>query len=168
MMMVPFVSEHSILYRINVSSGGVPKLPVPEAAVTVDGIVGDGQRNRTLHGGPDRAICLFSLELIQMLQKEGHRVSPGSTGENLTLAGVRWQELRPGDRMYIGDSVCLEITDYCEPCRKNARWFLQDDYQRISHARHPGWSRLYARVLDEGRIHRGDRVRIVTPSANRR
>lgn len=30
------------------------------------------------------------------------------------------------------------------------------------HTRHPGWSRVYARVLAEGRLRPGDGVRIVS------
>ncbi|PYM54959.1 MAG: MOSC domain-containing protein, partial [Candidatus Rokuibacteriota bacterium] len=48
--------------QVNVSPGGVPKRPVPEARVTPLGIEGDGHRDRERHGGPERALCLFALE----------------------------------------------------------------------------------------------------------
>ena len=51
------------LHQINVSDGGVPKRPVLEARVTKTGVEGDRQRNLNVHGGPDRAVCLFSHEL---------------------------------------------------------------------------------------------------------
>jgi len=34
--------------------------------------------------------------LIQSLQAEGHPITVGSTGENLTLAGVDWRVMAPG------------------------------------------------------------------------
>ena len=77
--------------QINVSPGGVPKRPVPSARVTTDGLEGDGHRDLEHHGGPERALCLFSLEQIRALQAEGHSVTPGSIGENLTLEGVDWE-----------------------------------------------------------------------------
>ncbi|HSE57279.1 MAG TPA: MOSC domain-containing protein [Nitrospiraceae bacterium] len=149
------------LHQINISDGGVPKLPVAEAMITVDGVSGDRQRNRSVHGGRDRALCLFSLERIESLRQEGHTIYPGASGENLTLVGLNWSAVRPGDRLRIGETVELELTSYTTPCRYNAHWFLGGDYGRISHKRHPGWSRLYAKVLREGLVRQGDRVDLV-------
>lgn len=148
------------LHQISVSDGGVPKLPVPEARITVTGVAGDRQRNLEVHGGVDRAICLFSLEVIEALQAEGHSIKPGSSGENLTIAGLEWAELKPGDRLRIGDAVRLEIVKYTEPCRFNAQWFRDGDFNRINQKKHLGWSRLYARVLAEGAVRPGDAVTV--------
>ncbi|MDO8547946.1 MAG: MOSC domain-containing protein [Nitrospirales bacterium] len=138
----------------------MPKLPVPEARVTVEGVAGDRQRNLEAHGGVDRAICLFSLEAIEALQAEGHSIRPGSSGENLTIAGLDWPKLLPGDRLRIGDTVLLELMSYTAPCKYNAQWFANGDFSRISQKLHPGWSRLYARVLAEGVVRPGDRVTV--------
>lgn len=138
----------------------MPKLPVAEARLTVNGVAGDRQRNLEAHGGVDRAICLFSLEVIEALQAEGHSIRPGSSGENLTLAGLEWAVLKPGDRLRIGEVVRLEIVKYTEPCRFNAQWFLDGNFNRINQKKHPGWSRLYARVLAEGVVRPGDRVTV--------
>jgi MOSC domain-containing protein YiiM len=146
------------LYQINCSPGGLPKLPVSEAWVSIEGMEGDRHRNRVLHGGPDRALCLFSFEIIKALQREGHRVYSGASGENLTLAGLNWAQLVPGDQLKIGEALHIELTSYCDPCRHNAQWFIGENYHRISQQHHPGWSRLYGRVLSEGRVRQGDRV----------
>jgi MOSC domain-containing protein YiiM len=148
------------VHQINVSNGGVPKRAVLEGCVTTEGILGDRQRNRDVHGGPDQAICLFSVEVIQALQREGHSIAPGSSGENLTLAGLDWKELKPGDRLKVGQEVRLELTSYTSPCQHNAQWFQKGDFKRISQKLHPGWSRLYARVLAEGLVKPGDLVEI--------
>lgn len=148
------------LHQISISDGGVPKLPVAEARVTVEGVAGDRQRNLEAHGGVERAVCLFSLEVIESLQAEGHSIKPGSSGENLTIAGLEWAELKPGDRLRIGDTVRLEIVKYTEPCRFNAQWFQDGNFNRINQKKHPGWSRLYARVLAEGVVRPGDRVTV--------
>ena len=152
------------LYQINSSEGGVPKTPVAEAWVSVKGVKGDTHRNRVVHGGPDRALCLFSLEILRALQQEGHTIYPGSAGENLTLSGLDWNQIKPGDQMKIGEDVLIELTSYCDPCRHNARWFIGEDFHRISQQQHPGWSRLYARVLTEGQVRQGDRVWVETVS----
>lgn len=148
------------LHQISISDGGVPKLPVAEARLTVNGVAGDRQRNLEAHGGVDRAICLFSLEVIEALQAEGHSIRPGSSGENLTIAGLDWPKLLPGDRLRIGDTVLLEMMSYTAPCKYNAQWFANGEFSRISQKLHPGWSRLYARVLAEGVVRPGDRVTV--------
>ena len=152
------------LYQINSSQGGVPKVPIDEAWVSVNGIQGDKHRNRLVHGGPDRALCVFSLEVLLALQQEGHTIYPGSSGENFTLSGLDWTQIKPGDQMKIGEDVLIELTSYCDPCRHNARWFIGEDFHRISQQQHPGWSRLYARVLTEGQVRQGDRVWVETVS----
>src|SRR5437016_5822836 len=100
------------LHQISVSDGGVPKLPVPEARITLEGVAGDRQRNRDVHGGVDRAVCLFSLEAIEGLQAEGHTINPVAIAENLTIAGLDWRTLKSGDRLRIGEHDRLEIVSY--------------------------------------------------------
>src|ERR1043165_2763657 len=97
------------LTSINRSDGGVPKLPVPAAQVTAAGVVGDRQRNLKYHGGPDRAVCLLAQEVIDDLAAQGHPIRPGSTGENLTIAGIDWSSLAPGAQLRVGAAVVLEI-----------------------------------------------------------
>jgi MOSC domain-containing protein YiiM len=148
------------VHQINVSDGGVPKRPLIEAKVTEQGLEGDRQRNLSVHGGPDRAVCLYSLELIERLQDEGHPIDPGSAGENLTLAGLQWEKLRPGAQLDIGPDVRLEVTSYCAPCELNAQWFREGEFKRISQKTNPGWSRIYARVFQGGIVRPGDEVTI--------
>jgi len=38
---------------------------------------------------------------------------------------------------------------------------MAGEFARVSQKRHPGWSRVYARVLLEGTIRRDDPVRLV-------
>jgi MOSC domain-containing protein YiiM len=60
----------------------------------------------------------------------------------------------------VGETVQLEIVSYTAPCKHNARWFLDGNFTRISQKKHPGWSRVYARVLAEGPVRVGDAVHI--------
>ncbi|NJL47235.1 MAG: MOSC domain-containing protein [Leptolyngbyaceae cyanobacterium SM2_5_2] len=146
------------IVQINLSDGGVPKQPIAQAQIMVAGLVGDRQRNLKYHGGPNRALCLWSLEVITTLQQEGHPIGPGCTGENLTLAGLNWATLVPGSQLQLGEAVQIEITDYAAPCRQNMRWFSDRRFSRISQNHYPGSSRLYARVLQEGALQTGDPV----------
>jgi MOSC domain-containing protein YiiM len=131
---------------------------VVEALVTSLGITGDGHDDRVHHGGPEAALCLFSLEVIEALQNEGHPIYPGAAGENLTITGINWDTVTPGTAWSVGDEVRIEISGYTTPCTKNAGWFLDRDFMRMHQGRHPGFSRVYARVVSPGRLRRGDPV----------
>jgi MOSC domain-containing protein YiiM len=142
------------IFSINISRDGVPKRPTSSAWIGVDGVEGDRQRDRRYHGGADRAVSLYSFELIQALQAEGHSVAPGSLGENLTLTGIDWSLMIPGAQLEAGP-VLLELTSYVAPCRNVARSFINLEFVRVSQKVNPGWSRLYARVLAEGIVTPG-------------
>lgn len=141
--------------------GGVPKVAVPRIEVHTHGVVGDLQRDLDHHGGPERALCLFASERIAALQAEGHPIAPGTTGENLTTAGVLWSSLGAGDRLHVGAHVVLEISGPAPPCRTIAAAFEGGAFKRISETVHPGWSRLYARVLTPGTISVDDPIVVV-------
>jgi MOSC domain-containing protein YiiM len=146
--------------QINVNAqGGAPKFRVESARLGPERVEGDKQRFLKFHGGPERAACLFSLEIIEKLKAEGHPIYPGATGENLTIAGLDWNEVLPGSRLQIGDAL-LEITRYTTPCKNIDHAFLNGDFMRISHKTHPGDSRVYARVLVEAVVYEGDDVAI--------
>lgn len=145
------------IVSLNRSNGGVPKLPVHAARVTALGLEGDRQRNRRYHGGPDRALCLYSAERIDALRLEGHPIDPGAVGENVTIAGLRWEGIGPGTTLRLGE-VEVEITSYASPCSSIRNAFLDEDSRRIAQLVHPGWSRVYARVLREGMLRVGDAV----------
>ncbi len=147
------------LVQVNVNpQGGVPKSAVPGAEITPLGVQGDKQNDRRHHGGPQRAVAIFALERIEALRREGHPIAPGSTGENLTVSGLDWAAISVGDRLMVGDWVELEITGYAAPCRTIAASFTNGTFGRMSQKTHPGWSRLYARVISAGEVREGDLV----------
>src|SRR5688572_3974682 len=102
---------------LQVSDGGVPKRALASAQVTVAGLAGDRQGNLKYHGGPDRAVCLLAQEVIDALAADGHPIHAGSTGENITIAGLDWASIVPGTRLRLGASALVEITSFTKPCR---------------------------------------------------
>ncbi len=148
------------IFQINASRGGVPKHAVIMANVAPLGLEGDAQLDLVHHGGLDRALCLYSLERIVALQGEGHPIYPGAAGENLTLSGIDWDGVAPGARIRLGGEAVIEVTRYTEPCNNIKFAFKDGNSNRIHQAKHPGWSRVYARVLQPGRVRIGDAVAI--------
>jgi len=148
---------------INVSSGGVPKRRVSDAKVSLLGLINDDHDDKKHHGGSERAVCVYSLERIRALQAEGHPIDIGTAGENVTLEGIDWELVVPGARFRLGDEVLLEVASFTSPCKTIRDSFTDGRFVRISQKLHPGWSRVYTRVLSEGAIRFGDAVELTPP-----
>ncbi len=149
------------LVSINMSGGGVPKRRVGDAKVSRLGLLGDTQNDKKHHGGPEMAVCIYSLERIHALQQEGHPIDVGTAGENVTVEGIDWDLVVPGARIKLGDEVLLEVASFTSPCKTIKGSFIDGEFVRISQKLHPGWSRVYARVLAEGEIRFGDHVEVI-------
>jgi len=157
------LDKHRIgtLVSVNISNGGVPKGRVNGAQVSLLGLEGDRQTDTKHHSGPDRAVCVYSLERIRSLQEEGHPIDVGTVGENVTVEGIDWVLAVPGARIRLGDEVVLEIASFTDPCKTIKGSFIDGRFVRIAQKLYPGWSRVYARVLEEGEIHFGDTVEVI-------
>ncbi|MDB5323839.1 MAG: uncharacterized protein JWN40_5470 [Phycisphaerales bacterium] len=129
----------------------MPKLAVAQARVSTAGVAGDWQKNRKYHGGPSRAICLFSTELYDRLREFGIDLTPGAVGENFTTTGIDLQRLGKGDRLKVGECT-IEITDVRVPCRNLKRWNEALPELIV------GFSGWVARVVEEGEVRAGDLV----------
>lgn len=151
------------LLQVNVSQGGVPKLPVPSARITSDGVEGDRQREDTVHGGPHRAVSILGMEAIRRVAAEGHPIAPGTTGENLTTEGFDVSGLPVGTRLAIGDDLVLELSAPTNPCRTIRHSFRDLRFGRLGVATHPNDSRMYARVISPGTVRAGDPIRLSPP-----
>ena len=141
------------LAQLNVSSGGMPKLPVPSARVTRFGVEGDAQRNRKYHGGPNRAVCIFSEELYEWLREKGIDLKFGAVGENFTTRGINPNSLSKGDRLRVGDCL-IEITDVRVPCANLKKWDVDLPELIVGHS---GW---VAKVIEEGVVKAGDNIEV--------
>ncbi len=151
--------------QLNASPGGVPKRAVTEAVVNEYGLTRDRQNDRRHHGGTERAVCLFSAEILDSLRADGNPIGPGTTGENVTIRGIDWKKLVPGSRVHLGEQVIVEITSYAAPCRIISHCFREGDFNQINQATNPGRSRLYARVVRQGTMYPGDDVTLEIDSA---
>jgi len=145
-----------VVRQLSASGGGVPKLAINHAEIDLGGVTGDRQATRVHHGRPWQALCIWSSEVIATLAAEGHQIGPGSAGENITVTGLDWNDVRPGVRLEVGSVLC-QVTAYAVPCAQNAHWFRDRDFSRIHHSRGPV-SRVYAVVIRPGTVCPGDAV----------
>ncbi len=125
----------------------------------LDGVHGDVQANRRNHGRPWQAVCLYSADLIEALQREGHPIAAGATGENITIPGVDWSRMRGGLTIAIGE-VELRTSGPAAPCHKIGDCFTDRHGNRVDHVERPGWVRWCASVLTGGTVDPGGTVTV--------
>jgi MOSC domain-containing protein YiiM len=153
------------IQQINISKGGIPKRPIPEATVTPLGIQGDLHAHPEIHGGPLQALLLISSEGIDELVRAGFALYPGALGENITTQGLDRRTFRIGQRYRVGQ-VVIELSKMRAPCNtltpygtgiQNA---VYDAQVKAKDPSSPRWglAGVYARVLTPGTIYVGDPV----------
>lgn len=118
---------------------------------------GDGQADRRVHGGPDKAVYAYPFEhyafWAQALGRDD--LSPGFFGENLTVAGLPEDEVSIGDVLRVGGAV-LEVSQPRTPCYKlGLRAGSEGFPARFAESLRCGF---YLRVLAEGQVQAGDAV----------
>ncbi len=159
----------SRVFQINIKpqtgyERGLPKSPVSFARVTKNGLEGDYNRYRTeeLASDPDQAVLIFTLEMIRELNDEGWPIRPGDIGENITMEGLDYGLLSPGNVYEIGDAI-VEITKPCAPCRNLAILpYVGAGKQKEFIGTLVGRRGWYARVVREGMISQGDMIENTT------
>ena len=140
---------------INISQGGIPKLPIDSVYVTPAGLKGDGH-NHEKHKSPLQAVCLQDWELIEELKSEGFPLSPGMIGENLTVHRLHLQTLPVGAVLEFSRGVVLELTKPRNPC------YVLDAIDPRLKSAIVGRCGFYAKVLKEGRVLVRETIRVMT------
>jgi MOSC domain-containing protein YiiM len=120
---------------------------------------GDDQADRSVHGGPDKAVYAYATEDTAWWAEElGRELSPGMFGENLTTHGVECTEAVIGERWRVG-STLLEVCQPRLPCFKLGLHFEDPRMlKRFTAASRPG---VYLRIVEEGDVGVGDPVELV-------
>jgi MOSC domain-containing protein YiiM len=120
---------------------------------------GDDQADRSVHGGPDKAVYAYAVEDIDWWEAQiSGRLGPGIFGENLTVRGLPVSEAVIGERWTIG-STLLEVAQPRLPCFKlGLRMGDPRFLKRFATANRPG---AYLRVVREGDIARGDQIHVI-------
>lgn len=114
-------------------------------------LAGDEQADLENHGGPDKAVCVYSAAHYPHWEQE-LGISPlpyGAFGENLSIATLTERDLCIGDVWEIG-TARFQVSQPRQPCWKMARrWRMADLPARVITQGRTGW---YFRVLREGEI----------------
>jgi MOSC domain-containing protein YiiM len=146
-------------YRGGTVLSAIGKAPV-DGRVRVEGVnlAGDDQADRSVHGGPDKAVYAYAVEDSRWWAGElGRDVPPGALGDNLTVEGVDVSGAVIGERWRIG-TVELEVCQPRFPCFKlGLRFGDPKMLKRFTKAERPG---AYLRIRREGELGAGDAIEV--------
>lgn len=129
--------------------------PVRVRGVNLDG---DTQADRSVHGGPDKAVYAYAREEISSWETDlGRQLDIGTFGENMTTEGLDVSGALVGQRWQVG-TVLLEVAQPRLPCFKlGIRLAVPGFVRRFAQASRPG---AYLRIIEEGQFEAGDDITV--------
>lgn len=130
---------------------GTPKTDVGEGIIEVGfGLKGDA------HGGPwHRQVSLLAIEQIETMKDKGFDVKPGSFAENICTEGFDLGSIHIGDRLRIGQTAILEVTQIGKECHTRCAI-----YNKIGECIMPEQG-VFAKVIEGGVIRTGDTLEVL-------
>jgi MOSC domain-containing protein YiiM len=149
------------ILQVNVSPGGLPKRPVPEAYLSPRGLDGDAHAHPSIHGGPSKAVLIIPSEVTDLLVARGFPLFYGALGENFTTKGIDVRSLMLRMRLRCGDAV-IETTQLRRPC--NSLDVYAAELRRVIEAE-PALGGWYASVVVPGLVVAGAAIEILSVAA---
>ena len=138
---------------INISNGGVPKLPVESVYISDKGLAGD-EHNHEKHYRLTQAVCIQDMEQLQALCQKGYDLKPGTAGENLTVQGLNVNSQPVGTILEFAGGVVLEITRTRPTC------YIMDQIHPQLKQDATDCHGMYAKVNTPGHLSVGARISI--------
>ena len=150
-----------VLWRGRRVTTGIWKSPVAgRVAIRGVNLDGDDQADRSVHGGPDKAVYAYALEDYDFWhERAGVDVQAGLFGENLTVEGLDLASALAGERWSVGTTL-LEVAQPRMPCYKLGIRMGDPGFpRRFLDAARPG---AYLRIVREGDVGAGDPVLVTS------
>ena len=140
----------------------IGKIAVHSAVdVTETGLAVDAQADLAVHGGPEKALHHYPGDHYPAWVAEGRMAAgtePAAFGENITTVGATERDVCIGDVFRLGTAL-VQISQGRQPCWKlNAHTGRNDMAAAFQKTGRTGW---YYRVLETGRLGRGDTMRLI-------
>lgn len=151
----PALPVHSAIVKHPLSTLADPR-PVDVGTL---GIAGDEHADRTVHGGPAKAVYLYPAEhypVWQTMRRQAGHAEPlphGWLGENLTIEGLTEHFVWVGDVLRVGN-VALRVESARSPCFKfDARMGFAHASKMMNQS---GYTGFYCSVECAGTVSAGD------------
>ncbi|MBW2436882.1 MAG: MOSC domain-containing protein [Deltaproteobacteria bacterium] len=132
---------------------GTRKASVDEAYLKKEhGLEGDA------HAGKwHRQVSFLASEEIDKARQSGLDVKFGDFAENIATTGIDWKNIPVGTRIRLGPEALVEITQIGKECHNRCAI-----YYKAGDCIMPREG-VFARVLKEGKIKRGDQISFEQP-----
>ena len=145
---------NEIFYGKEITTG-IRKQPVSEPArLGSPGFEGDGVADKKHHGGPDKAVCVYSTEHYRYWEKSlGIKLPPAAFGENFSVSDLHEEDICIGDIFQAGTAI-VQVSQPRQPCKTLAARYGRNDMVKL--VVESGRTGFYFRVLYEGIVKRGD------------
>lgn len=133
---------------------GIAKTPVTGPVwLGPEGLAGDEQADRRVHGGIEKAVHHYPFDHYADWRAE---LGPlpiltrtGAFGENVSTRGMTEENVAVGDIFQLGTAL-VQVSQGRQPCWKlNHRFGIPDMARRVQQTGRTGW---YYRVLEEGMV----------------
>jgi MOSC domain-containing protein YiiM len=123
-------------------------------------LAGDGQGNRKVHGGPDKAVLAYAAAHYALWRAELEMpdLPHGAFAENFTVSNLNEATVCVGDIYAVGDAR-VQVSQPRQPCSNiTRRWRINDLTQRVEATGRTGW---YLRVLSEAFVEAGEALELL-------
>lgn len=149
-------------------SGIFKRRTLDRVRVEAEGIVGDEQADRRVHGGPEKAVHQYAFEnyakIAQAFPLSSALLVPGSLGENISAKDLSESNVHIGDTFRVGGAI-FQVSQPRSPCWKiNHRFGEERMSVYVAQNRITGW---YYRVLTPGDIQAGDAITLLERQTDR-
>jgi len=123
------------------------------------GLEGDQQGDTRVHGGPDRAVCVYADERYAYWQERlGHALPAPAFGENARVAGRLEEDVVLGEVWQVGDAR-MQVTEPRVPCWEPAAH--NGEPQLTAWMSQTGYTGYLMRVLVQGTLEPGAAIEVV-------
>lgn len=133
---------------------GICKKPVSHAVfLNKLGFEGDGVGDLKNHGGPDKAVCVYSLDHYPYWEKTlDITLPPAAFGENLSVSELKEEDICIGDVFQLGTAL-VQVSQPRQPCKTLAARYGRSDFVQL--VVNSGYTGFYVKVLQEGTVETG-------------
>lgn len=168
-MMAKITSLHvgrpePLVYHGKYVESGFVKMPVSGPAwLSETNLEGDQQADLRVHGGVEKAVCVYPLEHYPYWEERlGRKLGVAAFGENFSTEGLTESNVYIGDIFRVGSSArgpLVQVSQPRQPCFKLGAQY--DLAELVLWVQDSGATGFYLRVLEEGEVRPGDRMDLI-------
>lgn len=142
------MNSNGQIYKISIApEKGMQKTNVDFVELQKNfGIVGDA------HAGSGRQVSLLPFESFEKVKNEIVEINPGDFAENITTTGIDFTSVTIGNKMKIGDTIELEVTQIGKECHHGC--YIREAVGDCIMPREG----IFAKVLHGGKMTVGDKI----------